>query len=117
MEPGPGRPPTDPVPKETLQLKIRALKTDPCHRDPSAQRPQGCEKFITQLGNTTATAREAAGTYPRLKVPVEHMQQSIDAYRAADCASAQPRDERACVQTLTELATALDEAEAALAGG
>lgn len=117
-ERSPVRPPADPVPLETLRVKLRALMSDPCYREPSAQRPEGCEKFVTQLDNTASSARQTARAgYPRLAAPVHRMDKSITAYRAGRCGDPEPRSEESCVRALTELAAAMDDFRDAVATG
>lgn len=117
-EPSPGKPPADPVPLESLRIKLRALMSDPCYREPSAQRPHGCEKFVTQLANTASSARQTARAgHPDLTAPVERMDRSVTAYRSGGCGDPEPRNEAACVGALTELASAMDDFEEAVGRG
>lgn len=103
------------MPAETLAVKLRALSSDSCAREPSAQKPAGCEKFVTQLGNTAATAAETARSgHPDLAGPAGRMARGVEGYRTQDCASEEPRDEPACVRIMVELAAALTDAETAL---
>lgn len=105
--------PSDSIDVRTLQLKLRALMTDPCHLEPAEQTPRHCEKFVTQLANTANTVAAAARTgYPELAGPADRMTEGIDAYRKGNCHTTRPDDEDECGEALSALADALGEVEA-----
>lgn len=107
--------PSERIDVRTLQLKLRALMTDPCHREPAEQLPRHCEKFVTQLANTANTVAAAGRAgYPELAGPARRMTEQIDGYRKGDCHTARPDDAQACVAALSALADALGEVEAQL---
>lgn len=86
---------------DVLGIKLDALTTDQCYRSPAGQVPRGCAKYITELGSTLGTVRQAG-----LTVSADSLNKGVDAYRAARCdtvsAPAAP-----CSQTLSDIATTL----------
>lgn len=114
----PTRLPGDDADLQGLRTKVHALQTDPCHSQPRSQRPDGCEKYLTQLRNTanTVTSAAAAGR-PELAAPAHRMSVQIKAYRSGDCHTPRPKSEPDCHTALVELARALDEVEAQLTTG
>ncbi len=99
-----------------LRTKLRALMSDPCHRQPTQQQPQSCEKFITQLGNTASTvAATARAGQPDLAEPAGRMQDGITAYRDARCHTDSSASDQVCGTALSDLAAAVEDAHAVLA--
>lgn len=101
----------DEVDLPSLRTKLHALTADPCHSDPRAQPPSGCEKYVTQLGNTARTVTLAAQGNPALKDPGVRMTRGVNAYRKGGCKSKQPRSERDCYAALNAIAEAVEDVE------
>lgn len=101
----------DEVDLPSLRTKLHALTVDPCHSDPRAQPPFGCEKYVTQLGNTARTVTLAAQGNPALKDAAARMTRGVNAYRKGGCKTKQPRSERDCYAALTAIAEAVEDVE------
>jgi hypothetical protein len=90
---------------EALRVKLNAQMADGCHRNPGEQRPQGCEKYITQMGNTVGTVESlVAEGRSDLAEPAERMADGIEEYRKARCNSAAPASTETCTAALTVVA-------------
>lgn len=97
---------------EALQIKLDALMVDQCFKNPAAQKPQGCEKYITQLGGTLGAIRDAAQPgEPELGEAANHLDRSIAAYRGNSCTS-QAAPTQPCSGVLVDVANAVRTAKA-----
>lgn len=95
---------------DALRIKLGALVTDSCHSEPRAQRPKGCQKYVTQLGNTARTVAAAARAgASELEAPAKAMTAGIEAYRAGKCETANPRSDQACYEALDAIAVAVED--------
>lgn len=102
-DPGPG----------ALSVKLDALMTDACYRQPAAAPSPGCEKYVTQIANVPGTAQKYAGTkHPELADAATRLAGGVSAYRDQHCdATAEP----GCPDALGAIATALAEVKTGVA--
>lgn len=86
---------------DVLGIKLDALTADQCYRSPASQVPRGCAKYITELGSTVGTVRQAG-----LTASADNLGKGVDAYRGAHCDTVSaPGDP--CTQTLSDIAATL----------
>ncbi|GAA5128252.1 hypothetical protein [Haloechinothrix salitolerans] len=105
----------DSIDVETIETKLRALTSDPCHSDPASRAPSQCEKYVTQLANAANTIEAAANTgFPRLAEPGQRMTAAIADYRDANCMRQDTAGKGECVTALEDLADAVTAAKQAL---
>lgn len=114
----PDRVPMDEADLAGLKVKLKALSTDPCATEPRNQRPDGCEKYTTQLRNA-ANAAEAVSRAgrPELAAPARKMSDGIRAYRTGECQTPDPASVERCGDALVTIADGLAEVEAKLTTG
>lgn len=86
---------------DVLGIKLNALTTDECYRNPTSQVPRGCAKYITELGSTVGTVR-AAGFGPS----ADALSRGVDAYRGNHCETLQTPG-NPCSQLLSDIAATL----------
>lgn len=120
----------DPGP-QALQVKLDALSVDQCFTSPADQIPSGCEKYITQLANTSNTLRariatsagaEAGGTVSKeglnkdaLTTQANNLDKGISAFRAQNCTTISSANEP-CAQALIDVSNAVKTIKAELSG-
>jgi len=110
--PSPAKQAQDPGP-EALAVKLDALMTDGCYRDPALQDPPGCEKYVTQLGSVPGTAQKYAGTTNlALADAGRRLDAAIATFRDRGCAGAAGPD---CTTALRDMATSLRDIDGSLA--
>lgn len=114
----PDQRPGDETDLDGLRVKMHALMADPCYTAPLAQRPQGCEKFTTQLRSLANAATSASrARYPRLEAPARQLSAGISAYRTGGCHTSAPESAERCGSALVEVARALDALDVTLTSG
>jgi hypothetical protein len=86
---------------DVLGIKLDALTTDQCYLSPTTEAPRGCAKFVTELGSTIGTVRQAG-----LTVSADNLSRAVDAYRGASCESVSAPG-NPCSQTLSDIAATL----------
>ena len=90
----------------SLRTKLGAQTTDQCFLQPARQLPEGCEKYVTQLGGVVGSVDELALRDPALAEPGRALRAGIDAYRANACGtSGEPGP---CQKALSDIAAAVD---------
>lgn len=101
--PKPKAPAPEPGP-DALPTKLTALSVDQCFVAPKTEAPKGCEKYVTEVGNTTATVRkrvpEAGPAADAVDAAVKVFRTSLCKTTAAPCG--------ACTQALVDMANALE---------
>lgn len=99
----------DPGP-DALPVKLIALTADDCFRSPGSQPPKGCEKFVTELGNTAGSVRERglADKNQQLGVQADRLDKAVAAYRSNSCNTVTTTGNGPCGDALTEIAGALN---------
>jgi hypothetical protein len=106
--PAPTNPTQEPGP-DPLLLKVDALSTDQCFLVPEQQRPKGCEKYVTQLGNTAAMVRSRAGSKDtRLAMLGDQLDKAVSDYRGNACNTVETAGKGPCTQALSDISTSLD---------
>lgn len=105
--PTPQQQPEDPGP-EALYVKLDALTADECFRFPDEMAPSDCQKYVTQMANIPERAQNYAGTeHPDLAEAAKNLDAGIKEYRQQACEKDQNRE--ACVETVTDIASLLEE--------
>lgn len=95
-----------------LRIKLQALTTDACHSDPRSLPPKGCQKYVTQLGNTARTVAAAAQAGNEgLAGPAEAMSRGVKAYRAGKCELVRPVSDHVCYEALDAIAAAVEQTQ------
>jgi hypothetical protein len=94
---------------DALPIKLDALTADDCFLSPSAQPPKGCEKFVTELGNTAGSVRERglADKDLQLGVQADRLDKAVASYRSNACNTVTTTGNGPCGDALTEIAGAL----------
>jgi hypothetical protein len=106
--PAPTNPTQEPGP-DPLLLKVEALSADQCFLIPEQQRPKGCEKYVTELGNTAAMVRKRAGSKDtHLATLANQLDKAINAYRGSACNTVETSGKGPCTQALSDISTTLD---------
>ncbi|NIH85434.1 hypothetical protein [Amycolatopsis granulosa] len=94
-----------------LSVKLDAITTDGCFREPAGSTPRGCAKYVTELGSVPGLAREQAGTkHPDLVATANDLDKGIGAYRDNHCDTV-PQPGGACTTALTAIADSLRSAK------
>jgi hypothetical protein len=105
--PAPTNPTQEPGP-DPLVLKVDALSVDQCFLVPEQQQPKGCEKYVTQLGNTAAMVRDRAGsTDVRLATLADQLDKAVSAYRGNACDTVVTAGPGPCTQALSDISSSL----------
>jgi hypothetical protein len=100
---------------DALPIKLRALTVDECFLSPDRQVPKGCEKYVTQLGNTAGSVRRrAGGNDPRLTALADEIDKAVSAYRSHSCNTVSAPGNGPCTQALSDLARILGEIQTAV---
>jgi len=87
---------------DVLAIKLSALTTDECYLAPDQQVPQGCAKYITELGSTAGMV----GQQPGLGTLAGQLSKGVEGYRSAHCDTvATPGNP--CSQALSDIAGTL----------
>jgi hypothetical protein len=101
---------------DTLPIKLNALSADQCFLSPDMQAPKGCEKYVTELGNTSRTVRQRAGSQDqRLSALADELDKAVGAYRSNACNTVSSPGNGPCTQALTDIATTLGSMRTAVA--
>ncbi|MFD2422035.1 hypothetical protein [Amycolatopsis pigmentata] len=87
---------------DALAVKLRALNTDECWRTPVQQAPQGCAKYVNELGSTVGMIREQPG----FTAQADGLAKEVADYHAAHCETV-PAPGDPCSRTLTDIAATL----------
>jgi hypothetical protein len=104
----------DPGP-DALPIKLEALTADQCFRSPDRQIPKGCEKYVTELGNTAASVRKRAGDQdPQLVALADRLDRFVGAYRTTGCGTIGTPGSGPCTQALADMAATLGDIRAAV---
>ena len=101
----------DPGP-DALPTKLEALSADACFTDPRAQRPSGCEKYVTEVGNASGSVHKLAKSGKTVNQPLDAdataIDQAVSAFRGAGCTTVDPVG-GACTKALVDISAALAE--------
>lgn len=103
------QPAGDPGP-DALPIKLNALTVDDCYLSPDIQIPQGCEKYVTELGNTVNTLRDRATTSkdPQLTVQADRLDKAVSTYRSNSCNTVTSSGNGPCKDALVDIAGTLN---------
>ncbi|WP_116204253.1 hypothetical protein [Amycolatopsis circi] len=103
----------DPGP-DALPTKLDALSADACFTGPQTQLPKGCEKYVTEVGNTAGSVHKLAKAGKTVNQPLDRdataLDQAVGAFRQAGCTTV-PTPGGACTQALVSISAALTEAK------
>lgn len=101
----------DPGP-DALPTKLDALSADACFTAPQSQLPKGCEKYVTEVGNTAGSVHRLAKAGKTVNQPLDAdataIDQAVGAFRQAGCTTV-PAPGGACTQALVSISGALTE--------
>jgi hypothetical protein len=101
---------------DTLPIKLNALSADECFLSPDMQAPKGCEKYVTELGNTARSVRQRAGSQDqRLASLADEVDKAVGAYRSHACNTVSSPGNGPCTQALTDIASTLSSIRTAVA--
>jgi hypothetical protein len=98
-----------------LQVKVPALKTDPCRGTRADQLFATCGRYVTEVANTIGALR---ADLPGQAGEITVLQDAVDSYQRASCdtATAPTAAQRTdCPKALTSIGTELDRIGQALA--
>jgi hypothetical protein len=99
-----------------LQVKVPALKSDPCRGPRADQLFTTCGRYVTEVANTLGALR---ADLPGQSGEIAVLQDAVNSYQRASCdtatspSAAQRTD---CPKALTSIGTELDRLSQALAG-
>lgn len=95
---------------DALPIKLDALTADDCFLSPAVQPPKGCEKFVTELGNTAGSVRERglADKDQQLGVQADRLDRAVAAYRSNACNTVTTTGNGPCGDALSDIAGALN---------
>jgi hypothetical protein len=94
---------------DALPLKLTALTADQCFLKPDQQQPKGCEKYVTELGNTAAQVRQRAGVKDvQLAKLADQLDKAVGAYRGNTCNTVDKPGNGPCTQAVSDIAAALN---------
>lgn len=101
--PKPKAPAPEPGP-DALPTKLIALSVDQCFVAPKVEAPKGCEKYVTEVGNTTGTVRKRV---PAAGPSADAVDAAVQVFRTSSCkTTAAPGGP--CTQALVDMANALE---------
>jgi len=93
---------------DALPVKLNALTADQCFLSPDQQSPKGCEKYVTEIGNTAAQVRARAGVK---NVPLGQLADQLDkgvkAYRDNTCNTVGTPGNGPCTRAVSDIAATL----------
>jgi hypothetical protein len=98
-----------------LQVKVPALKGDPCRGSHADQLFANCGRYVTEVANTIGALR---ADLPAQAGEVTVLQDAVNSYQRANCdtAAAPTATQRTgCAKALTTIGTELDRLSQALA--
>jgi hypothetical protein len=102
---------------EQLSLKLDALTVDRCFTNPDQESPKGCEKYITEMSNTSRMVRQLAGPrMPTFGPQADRLDKSISVYRDSSCGSVATPGNDPCTNSLIDLASTLRAVKESLKG-
>ncbi|WP_020662484.1 hypothetical protein [Amycolatopsis benzoatilytica] len=101
----------DPGP-DALPTKLEALSADSCFTAPQSQRPSGCEKYVTEVGNASGSVHKLAKSGKTINQPLDDDATAIDravgAFRGAGCTTV-AQVGGGCTKALSDISLALTE--------